>query len=318
MKEMTDRRRPVTKMATKKHRLIGIVGPTAVGKTAVAIQIARALGTVILSADSRQFYREMSIGTAKPTPLELKEAPHYFIDSHHITANLSAGDYEREALNLLDSLFLSHPQIVLVGGSGLFVQALQHGLDDLPQVAASIREKWNRCFAEKGITYLQEALAKADPVYYEEVDRNNPQRLIRALEVHEATGQAFSSFRKKKTSSRKFETLLIGLDMDRETLYERINHRVDQMMADGLLAEVQRLWAHRELPTLKTVGYAELFEHLDGQITLEEAVEKIKQNTRRYAKRQLTWFRKDPEIRWFHPHDIEQIITYIRSDSPSA
>lgn len=304
-------------MAIKKPQLIGIVGPTAVGKTAVAIQVAQALDTVILSADSRQFYQEMSIGTAKPSPDELEKAPHYFIDSHHITANLSAGDYERGALYLLDQLFVKHAQIVLVGGSGLFINALLKGLDDLPSVSEEIREKWNRLYAEKGISYLQEALAEADPDYYTEVDRNNPQRLIRALEVCEGTGQAFSSFRKKQTSARPFETLLIGLDMDRSQLYTRINQRVDQMMANGLLDEVRSLWAYRDLPALKTVGYAELFEYLEGKVSLEKAIEKIKQNTRRYAKRQLTWFRKDPETRWFDPSDMEKILKYIRSDTPS-
>lgn len=302
-------------MAIKKPRLICIVGPTAVGKTAVAIQVAQALDTVILSADSRQFYQEMCIGTAKPTPDELEKVTHYFIDSHHITANLSAGDYEREALSLLDELFVKHPQIVLVGGSGLFIHALLKGLDDLPSVSEEIREKWNRLFAEKGIHYLQEALAEADPDYYAEVDLSNPQRLIRALEVWEGTGQAFSRFRKKRASSRPFETLLIGLDMDRSQLYDRIHLRVDQMMADGLLDEVRSLWTHRDLPALKTVGYAELFAHLDGRFTLEEAVEKIKQNTRRYAKRQLTWFRKDPETRWFEPSDIESIKKYIQDSA---
>ncbi len=306
--------------------LITVVGPTAVGKTAVAIRIARALQTVVISADSRQFYREMSIGTAKPTAAELAAVPHYFIDSHGITANLSAGDFEREALELLGGLFEQYRQVVVVGGSGLFVDALRHGLDDLPRPLAGVREKWNRIFAEQGIEPLQQALAAADPVYFEEVDRQNPQRLIRALEVWESTGNPFSSFRKRDASKegevnesaesnlRPFDTLMIGLDMDRERLYERINERVDLMMQSGLLDEVRSLYHHRHLPALKTVGYAELFDYLDGKMSLEAAIEKIKQNTRRYAKRQLTWFKKDPDTVWFDPSEPEKIHQYILSD----
>lgn len=310
----------------QRPRLIAVVGPTAVGKTKVAIEIARSLQTVVLSADSRQFYREMSIGTAKPSADELRAAPHYFIDSHEITANLSAGDFEREALERLEVLFEQFPQVVLVGGSGLFVDALRHGLDDLPRPLAGVREKWNQLFAEQGIEPLQQALAAADPLYYKEVDLQNPQRLIRALEVWESTGKPFSSFRKRDASEaskegevnesaesnpRPFDTLMIGLDMDRERLYERINERVELMMQSGLLDEVRSLYHHRHLSALKTVGYAELFDYLDGKMSLEEAVEKIKQNTRRYAKRQLTWFRKDPDTQWFDPSETEKIHQYI-------
>lgn len=304
--------------------LIAIVGPTAVGKTKVAIELAKELQTVVVSADSRQFYREMSIGTAKPSPAEMAEVKHYFIDSHAVEDNLSAGDFEREALALLDQLFEKYEQVVLVGGSGLFVDALRQGLDDLPKPLEGVREKWNQVFAEQGIGPLQEALAKADPDYFEEVDRQNPQRLIRALEVWESTGKPFSSFRKGKTTgklqengfgtahNRRFDTLMIGLDMDRTQLYDRINQRVDLMMQQGLLEEVRSLLPYRHLPALKTVGYAELFDYLDDRISLAEAVEKIKQNTRRYAKRQLTWFRKDASTVWFDPSNIEDIKKYIQ------
>lgn len=306
------------------NKLITVVGPTAVGKTRVAIEIAKILQTVVVSADSRQFYKEMSIGTAKPSSEELASVPHYFIDSHQIKDNLSAGDFEREALALLGELFVRYSQVVLVGGSGLFVNALRQGLDDLPGPKPGVREKWNQIFAEQGIEALQQALAVADPVYYEEVDLQNPQRLIRALEVWESTGKPFSSFRKRnasegsetanehsETNRRPFDTLMIGLDMDREQLYERINERVDLMMQSGLLDEVRSLYPHRHLPALKTVGYAELFDYLDGHVSLEEAVEKIKQNTRRYAKRQLTWFRKDADTAWFDPSESEKIHKYI-------
>lgn len=303
---------PAMKTAINTPRLVTVVGPTAVGKTTTAIALAKALNTVVISADSRQFYREMNIGTAKPTMEERSQVPHYFIDSHPVTTNLSAGDFEREALSLLEDLFTRYTQVVLVGGSGLFINALRHGLDELPVAAPGIRDKWNHIYAEKGIAYLQEALAQVDPVYYDEVDRHNPQRLIRALEVWESSGKPFSSFRKNHPVKRPFDVLMIGLDMEREQLYSRINERVDQMMADGLVDEVRNLLPYRDLPALKTVGYAEIFDFLDGRFSLEEAVSKIKQNSRRYAKRQLTWFRKDPKTSWFDPAKPEKIMSYVK------
>lgn len=302
-------RKEILKTSTKS--LIAVVGPTAVGKTAMAIQLAEHLQTVILSADSRQFYREMTIGTAKPGPDELARVPHYFIDSHPVDHHLSAGDYEREALTLLDELFEKHSQIVLVGGSGLYVDALRRGLDDLPSPKPGVREKWNAFYAAQGIEALQQALERVDPAYYEVVDLYNPQRLIRALEVYESTGKPFSSFWTSTQNQRPFQTIMVGLNMEREALYQRINERVDQMMADGLLEEVRSLRKYRHLPALKTVGYAELFDHLDGRMTWAEATEKIKQNTRRFAKRQLTWFRKDPETVWFTPADFQKITAHL-------
>lgn len=300
-------------LKTDTKTLIAIVGPTAVGKTAVALQLAENLNTVILSADSRQFYKELSIGTAKPSTFELARVKHYFINSHQIKDNLSAGEYEREAIALLNKLFLIYNQVVLVGGSGLFVDAVRRGLDDLPTPKPGVRDKWNQLFLDEGITPLQNELLKTDPHYYAEVDTQNPQRLIRALEVWESTGQTFSSFRKNKLSARAFNTIMIGMDMERSQLYDRINERVDQMMEAGLLEEVRELIQYQHLPALKTVGYAELFTYLDGHIPLAGAIEKIKQNSRKYAKRQLTWFRKDTTTRWFHPNDLDRITAYINT-----
>lgn len=295
--------------------LVALVGPTAVGKTAMAVRLAEHFQTVVVSADSRQCYREMSIGTAKPSLDERQGVPHYFIDSHHLENNLSAGDFERQGLHVLDTLF--HEQgldlVVLAGGSGLFVNALCKGLDELPTALPGIRDKWNSFFAENGINALASKVAEVDPKYFQSVDRSNPQRLIRALEVWESTGQPFSSFRQGQQTPRPFETLYIGLDLPREVLYQRINARVDLMMERGLLQEVEGLLPYRELPVLKTVGYAELFQYLDGDFPLDVAVDKIKQHTRHYAKRQLTWFRRSQDTSWFHPQAFEQIVAHLQS-----
>jgi tRNA dimethylallyltransferase len=287
------------------HQLIVITGPTASGKTAVAIRLAQHYKTVILSADSRQFYREMSIGTAKPTRLELDAAKHYFIDSHSIIENFSVGDFEKQGLALLDELFQNHDVVILVGGSGLYIKALCEGFDDIPQADAVIREQLNNEFTKKGITALQEELKIADPAYYNEVDLSNPQRIIRALEVYRSTGEPFSSFRKSSINKRPFNILKIGLDLPREVLYNRINQRVDDMIKQGLANEVAGLIPHRDLNALNTVGYSELFDYFDGKIDLTRAVELIKQNTRHFAKRQMTWFRKDQTIHWLQPNDIQ-------------
>lgn len=292
--------------------LIVVVGPTGVGKTATAIEIARAFGTVVVSADSRQFYRELSIGTAKPTLHEQAGIPHYFIDSHTVTANLSAGDFEREALPVLSDLFQRFPVVVLAGGSGLFVDAVCRGLDDLPRPEPGIREKWNRFYSEFGIDALAEALKQVDPAYYATVDLQNPQRLVRALEVYDSTGRPFSEYRQGKSSQRPFRTIWIGLERPRDLLYQRINERVDQMMEAGLLDEVRSLSTFRQVPALKTVGYAELFQYLDGDLSLDDAIAKIKQNTRRYAKRQLTWFKKNAETIWFQPDELHQMIDFLQ------
>lgn len=278
--------------------LIVIAGPTAVGKTAVAIKLAQQLHTEIVSADSRQFYREMSIGTAKPTEEELAAIKHHFINSHSITESFSVGDFEKQCLQLLDELFKTHDKVIMAGGSGLFIQAVTKGFDDLPVADTAIREQLNIELAEKGIQFFQERLKNVDPDYYTQVDLNNPQRLIRALEVFETTGKPFSSYRKAITNKRPFGVIEIGLDLPREVLYNRINQRVDIMISEGLVEEVRSLLPYRHLNALNTVGYSELFGYFDGKTDLDTAIALIKQNTRRFAKRQLTWFRKNKEIKW--------------------
>jgi tRNA dimethylallyltransferase len=291
--------------------LIVIVGPTAIGKTALAIKVAQQLGTEILSADSRQFFAEMEIGTAKPSKEELLAAPHHFIGSHHVEELFSTGDFEVQAISLLDTLFRDKQEVVMVGGSGLYVNAVVNGLDDLPQTDLSIRASLNERFLSEGLAGIKAELAILDPEYYAVVDQSNTQRVIRGLEFVLSTGKKLSSFQLNSKKTRPFSILKIGLNKDRQALYNQINARVDQMMASGLLEEVKSLLPFRDVNALKTVGYAELFDHLDGNCSLEEAVDRIKQNTRRFAKRQLTWFRKDEEIVWFEPNQTTEILEFI-------
>lgn len=300
-------------MSKKEKLLLVVVGPTAVGKTALAIELAKHYATDIISADSRQFYREMSIGTAKPNADELAQAKHYFINSHSVEEIYSAGDFERDGLTLLEQLFQDKDIVVMVGGSGLFVRALCEGFDDLPQAPVEVREAYNKRFAEEGIIPLQAELKAVDPIYYAEADVDNPQRIIRALEVFQATGKPFSSFRQQARNARPFNILTIGLNMKREKLYDRINQRVDIMLADGLLDEVKSLEQHRDKPALLTVGYAEVFDYFDGTISLETAIDKIKQNSRRYAKRQITWFKKFGKTHWFQPGEFAEIIAWVEN-----
>jgi tRNA dimethylallyltransferase len=295
----------------KNKTLIVIAGPTAVGKTDTAIRLANHYHTVVVSADSRQFFREMSIGTAKPNADELVAAKHYFIDSHSITENFSVGDFEKEALVLLDELFKQHDVVILAGGSGLYIKAICEGFDDLPTADPGIRHRLNQDFTERGIHYLQEQLKVADPEYYAQVDLNNPQRLIRALEVFETTGKAFSSFRTSAINKRPFNIIKFGLNLPRELLYQRINQRVDIMVQQGLIDEVKALLSYRHLNALNTVGYSELFDYFDGNISLDRAIELIKQNTRHFAKRQLTWFNKDKEFIWLEPGDVSKMVEVI-------
>lgn len=278
--------------------LIVIAGPTASGKTAVGIRLAKHFKTVVVSADSRQFYREMSIGTAKPSHEELAAAKHYFIDTLSVTENYTAGDYEQDALKLLDELFKIQNVVILVGGSGLFIKAVCEGFDFFPGIKPGIRERLIEEFEEKGIGSLQEKLQLADPLYFSQVDLNNTQRVIRALEVFESSGKPYSSFRKSGGGERPFQIVKIGLGMEREVLYERINGRVDEMIKHGLVDEARSLLPYRHLNALNTVGYTELFDYFDGKTDLETAMALIKQNTRRFAKRQMTWFNKDKEITW--------------------
>lgn len=283
----------------QKKNLIVISGPTAVGKTEAAIKLALHFNTVVVSADSRQFYREMSIGTAKPSADELAAVKHYFIDSHSVTESFSVGDYEKQALQLLDNLFKEHDTVILAGGSGLYIKAVCEGFDELPVAPPEIRERLNKEFHEKGILCLQQKLQAADPEYYKQVDLNNPQRLIRALEVFETTGRPISSYRFASVNKRPFNCVKIGLNLPREVLYDRINRRVDLMIEQGLIEEAHALLPYRRLNALNTVGYAELFDYFDGKTDQDTAISLIKQNTRRFAKRQLTWFRRDAAVQWF-------------------
>jgi len=293
--------------------LIVIAGPTAIGKTGLAINVANFFSTEILSADSRQFYCEMAIGTAKPTPDQLSRAKHHFVDFLPVSEFFSAGDFEQQGLELLNQLFASHDVVVMTGGSGLYIRALCEGFDRFPDIDPKYREELNIQIETKGLGSLLEELLEKDPEYYASVDKANPQRIVRALEVCRATGKAYSSFRSKRQHTRSFNIIKIGLDMDREQLYHNINQRVDEMMQSGLLEEVKQLLPYRKFNALQTVGYTELFEYLDGKTSLEQAVENIKQNTRNYAKRQLTWFRKEPGIIWFSPFQKEEIMDHIRS-----
>ncbi len=291
--------------------LIVIVGPTAIGKTALAIELAQLYQTEIISADSRQFFREMSIGTAKPSEEELAAAPHHLINSNSVSQLFSTGDFEVEVLALLEKLFEKLDVVIMVGGSGMYINAVCNGLDEMPVIDLHIRDKLNQQFLEEGIEPIQKQLAALDPEYFEKVDQSNPQRMIRGLEVVFSTGQKLSSFQTANKKERPFNIIKIGLNTDREKLYQQINRRVDLMMKNGLIEEVQSLLPYQNLNALKTVGYSEVFDYLSGKFDLATAVDKIKQNTRRFAKRQLTWFKKDKETTWFEPGHTRSIITYL-------
>jgi tRNA dimethylallyltransferase len=296
--------------------LLVLTGPTATGKTGLAVQLAKRLETEIVSADSRQFFREMSIGTAKPDIAELEQAPHHFINNISIHDKYDAGKFEEQALACLDTLFAKHPVVILCGGSGMYIDAVCVGFDPLPDTGEEHRRSLNALFETKGIAALQELLGKHDPEHYKMVDLQNPQRLIRALEICLATGKPYSGFRSGKKKTRPFQIVKVGLNMHRDALYKRIDARVDLMMEKGLLKEVSSLQTFRELNALQTVGYRELFGYLDGQYGLLEAIELIKQNTRRFAKRQMTWFRKDEHIHWIDPtttlNAVEEICQLIQ------
>lgn len=293
-----------------KPLLIVIAGPTAVGKTAAAIALAKALNTVILSADSRQFYAELNIGTAKPDPAQLSEVQHYFVGQLIVHDYYSAARYEEDILNLLPSLFVKHPAVVMVGGSGLYIDAVCRGIDDFPDPTPELRNYLKGILADEGVRKLQELLRQHDPAHAQAIDLANPKRLLRALEVCMTTGRPYSEQRMNQSKARDFRVVKIGLNLPRVELFARIGGRVDQMMAAGLLEEVKQLFPLRHLNALNTVGYKELFSYLDGEISLERAVENIKTNTRRYAKRQLTWFTRDMEMRWFEPHQEAEILEH--------
>lgn len=297
-----------------KKTLITVIGPTAIGKTAMAIQLAQHFGCEILSCDSRQFFKEMTIGTAVPDAEELAAVPHHFIHNKSIFEPYTVGDFEKEAIAKLDELFQNHDFAVLVGGSGLYVDAVLKGFDDFPEVPDDIRQTVRSHYENDGIPYLQQELQRRDPDYFSTVDTENPQRMMRALEVCLTTGQPYSAFLKQKKNTRNFDVVLIGLEADREIMYDRINRRVDLMMQAGLLPEAEKLYPHRDLNALQTVGYRELFAYFDGTFTLDFAISEIKKNTRRFAKRQMTWFRRNENTQWFDfETDPKIIVDFIKS-----
>ena len=300
-----------TTTSIRRPTLIVIVGPTGSGKTSLSIEIARHYRAPIISTDSRQVYRGMAIGTAQPTAEELAAAEHHFIADREIFDDFNCGRYEQEALARLEELFREHNVVVAVGGSGLYIQALCDGLDALPEADDELRSELKHRLESEGIESLVDQLRELDPKYVAEVDVYNPQRIVRALEVCLIAGKPYSELRSGEVSKRNFDIIKIGTEMDREVLYDRINRRVNMMLDEGLLKEVERLLPHRHLNALQTVGYREFFDYFDGKCSLEESVELLKRNSRRYAKRQMTWFRRDESIAWFAPDKVEEIIKYI-------
>jgi tRNA dimethylallyltransferase len=297
----------------KEKILISLVGPTAVGKTVISIGLANALNTDIISCDSRQFYREMNIGTAKPTKEELSQATHHFINSHSIHDVFTAGDYEKEAFTLVNKLFKTKDILILTGGSGLFEKAVVEGFDNLPKANVSLREKLNNELEENGIESILSQLKELDPDSYNSVEKTNPRRVLRALEIYLSEGKPLSYYQKQK-EPRPFKIIRIGLTMEREKLYSRVNQRVDNMVQEGLIEEVKSLQEFKHLNTLQTVGYTEIFKYLDGEVSLDKAIEQLKQNTRRYAKRQLTWFRKYPDLTWVKDAKLEDLIDFVKEE----
>jgi len=291
--------------------LIVVTGPTAVGKTALCIDIAQQYGIPIINADSRQIYRELRIGTATPTEEQLKTVKHYFVGNIGIDDYYNASMYEQDVLTLLDEQFKTSPIQLLSGGSMMYIDAVCNGIDDIPTVRDDIREKMKKKYEEEGLEALCEDLRRLDPEHYEVVDRKNHRRVIHALEICYQTGRTYTSFRTQEKKARPFQIVKIGLNREREELYNRINQRVDMMMEEGLLEEAKSLYDKRNNNALNTVGYKEMFDYLDGVWSLDEAVERMKGNTRRYARKQLTWFKRDENVRWFHPQQKEEILKYI-------
>lgn len=294
-----------------------MAGPTAVGKTSVAIQLAEHFRTVIVSADSRQIYRELTSGTAKPTSAEQMRVPHYFVDTHCIQEDYDAARFGEEALNEINEQFLTRSEVILCGGSGLYIKAVCEGFDDIPEVPPEIRKDLVAHYDQYGIEWLQGRMRELDPENLLVIDQHNPHRLIRALEVKIYLGKSIASFRKNKKRQHNFDIIKIGLELPREELYIRIDERLDRMIADGLFEEARALYPLRHRNALQTVGYQEIFGFIENQYDLEECVRLLKRNSRRYAKRQLTWFKKDPEFVWFHPNEIQSIIEYIGSFLPA-
>jgi tRNA dimethylallyltransferase len=297
----------------KQKKAIIIAGPTAVGKTAVAIQVAKHFNAQIISADSRQCYKELNIGVARPSPAELGEIPHHFIASHSIVDDITAASFETFALDKINQLFSNHEVVVIVGGTGLYIKAFAEGLDLIPAIDPAVRQSIISQYNENGLEWLQQQVKNRDANYYATGEIQNPQRMMRALEVVTATGQSILSFQKGSKAARNFNIVKIGLDLPKEELHERINNRVDAMMQQGLLDEVRPLVSSQHLNALQTVGYAELFEFLKDNITLENAVNLVRTHTRQYAKRQLTWFKRDNSFKWFSPLEVNEIISYLES-----
>jgi tRNA dimethylallyltransferase len=293
------------------NTLIVVTGPTAVGKTALTIEIAKHYGIPIINADSRQIYQELKIGTASPTAEQMQQVKHYFVGTKSITDYYNASMYEQEVVQLLEKLFVDSPVQLLSGGSMMYIDAVCNGIDDIPTVRDDIRNEMKRRYQEEGLDALCEDLRRLDPEHYEVVDRQNHRRVIHALEICYQTGKTYTSFRTQKRKERPFQIVKIGLTRDRQELYDRINQRVDTMMSEGLLDEVRSVSAYRSTNALNTVGYKELFDYLDGRWPLEEAVERIKGNTRRYARKQLTWYKRDEQVTWFHPDQQNKILKFI-------
>ena len=301
-------------MLSKNKTLITVVGPTAIGKTSLSIELAQHFRTEIISCDSRQFYKEMRIGTAVPEYYELEAVPHHFIQNRSIFEDYNVGDFEKDALQKLDELFIKNDVVIMVGGSGLYVDAVLKGFDEFPSVDPKIREELNKRLESDGLLALQEELKSLDPETYESIALDNPQRVTRALEVCIGSGLPYSSFKNKPRKPRNFNSIKVGLNGDRQKIYDRINLRVDLMVQNGLLEEAKSLEAYKELNALQTVGYRELFAYFNGEYSKEFAIEEIKKNTRRFAKRQLTWFRKDQEILWFDfQTNRKEIIEAVRA-----
>ncbi len=294
-------------------KLIVIVGPTAAGKTALAIRVAKQLNAEIISADSRQIYKELTIGTAKPDEDELRQVPHHFINSHSISEDYDAATFGEEALLKIYSLFETYNYVVVCGGSGLYIKALLEGFDDIPEVPDEIRDQLIEEFENKGMLWLQNRMRELDPEHFKRIDQKNPMRLMRALEVKLATGKSISEFQKQVVKELPFQVVKIGVDVERAKLYERIDARMDDMISKGLFDEAKNLYAYREKNALQTVGYQEIFGFIDGQYDQAEAIRLLKRNSRRYAKRQLTWFKRDEQIKWFKPDETNSILEYIQN-----
>ena len=295
----------------QKH-LIVICGPTGIGKTRIAVEVAQFFKTIIISADSRQIYKEMSIGTAVPSTNDLLAVKHEFIQTRSIHEYYNASMFEAEVIETINNHYNLLDLIVMTGGSGLYIDAVCNGIDDLPAIDPAIRARWSEVYNEEGLEFLRITVKRIDPEYFEIADLNNQKRLLKAIEIYEMTGKPYSSFLIHSKKDRPFSILKIGLNTEREELYRRINQRVDKMMEAGLLEEAMKLYPFRGLTTLNTIGYKELFDCIDGKLSIEKAVEQIRDHSRAYARRQLTWFRKDKSIQWFEPEDVQSIIYYIR------